>query len=252
MASPPSAATPVQGVGVTKCGWVEKYSVGRGFFPVRNWKKRWLMVTHQGLNYAKGPNQEAQNRTYVPFIQSGNAKDGVKLRPVFLFPVVTAAIHPEATEPSMHYFGLRFEETDVPRILLLRTPSATERDGWVRFIGQFVHAASLNGVPISHPMTIRSAKPDPEELDGKAQMELRKSVMEWDDGFKERVVSLEASVADAAAPVNWESDDELSLSQSPRTSDTGAGVGSNRRPSQAHSSPQPQSSPPPEPDDDCL
>ena len=249
--SSPASAT-------VKCGWVEKYSVGRGFFPVRNWKKRWLMVTHQGLNYAKDQGSPAAGRTYVPFvsktlgsaaaggsgIQSSNnqpstnitvimaqekermTKGGVCMNPVFLFPVVTAIIHPEATDPNFFYFGLRFVETDTPRILLLRASTKEDREEWVRFIGQFVHAASLNGVPNMHPAIMKAPKVrDPEELDARSQNEVRKNVMGWDDGFQYRAFGSEEPCENMHEdPLNWDSDNETNGVSSPRESSEGGAL----------------------------
>lgn len=223
---------------LNRSGWVEKYSVGRGFFPVRNWKRRWLMVNHHGLNYSKDPKTEPQTRTFIPFTEnSEKAKEGqqvgkgrkagdVKLRPVFLYPNVTAAIHSEATDANYFYFGVRFEESETPRILLLRTTDGQERDAWVRFIAQFVHAASiLSGVPMLHPVAMKNAKPDPEELDPKSQADLRRAVIEWDDGFQHRVDGTVAPDVVESAPVNWDSDpDDIDLGGSSK-SDAGLSSG---------------------------
>lgn len=169
---------------VRRTGWIEKYSVGRGILPIRNWQRRWFTVDNHGLNYSKSQFEPPQKRTYVPFVTSTTSRD-VFMNPVFLFPNVNKEIHSEATEPNIYYFALRFEENRTPRVLLLRTRVAEERDSWIRYLSQYVHAAALTtGVPAYHPLSQQGAKRgyDPDALDSKDQKALRQVVLDWDEG----------------------------------------------------------------------
>lgn len=191
---------------VLKTGMLEKYSVGRGFFPVKNWQRRFFIVTYRGLNYSKGPQLPASTRTFVPFASAGDSE--VRILPVFLFPCMTPQLHPAATDPGMFYFAIGFEERDNSRMLLMRTPSTEERDDWVRFIGQFVHAAGRSGVSQSHPLNSRHRVFDPEELDPREKTMLRRNVLEWDDGMRTAVQGGVTMDPVADVPPNWDSDEE--------------------------------------------
>jgi hypothetical protein len=167
-------------------GWIEKYSVGRGMLPLRNWQRRWFTIDNHGLNYAKSNFEAPQRRTYVPFVSMSTSRD-VTMLPVFLYPHVTEQIHPAATDPTLFYFALRFEENRTPRVLLLRCATAEERSSWVRFLSQFVHAASLlTGVPLAHPLSGYKRGYDPDELDAKEKKTLRQAVLDWDEGSQLR------------------------------------------------------------------
>ena len=182
-----------------KTGWLEKFSVGRGIIPVKNWQRRFFTVNHRGLNYSKAPGIPGEARTYIPFV---TVSAEVMMNPVFLLPVVSSAIHPAATSTDMFYFGLRFEEKGKSHVLLFRTSSAADRDSWVKFIGSFIHVGALSGVPVAHPLdpTVPRA-PDPEELDVREKQMLRRTIIDWDEGQTYR------AVGDSIEP-NWDSDDD--------------------------------------------
>lgn len=184
----PSAPPPPVVQEVRRTGWIEKYSVGRGILPIRNWQRRWFSVDNHGLNYSKSQFEPPAKRTYVPFVTSTTSRD-VFLNPVFLFPNVTKDIHSEASEGGTYYFALRFEENRVPRVLLLRTRVPEDRDSWVRYLAQYVHAAALTtGVPAYHPLSAAGQKKgyDPDELDAKEKKALRQVVLDWDEGAQLR------------------------------------------------------------------
>ena len=63
-----------------KSGWLEKFSVGRGLLPVKNWQRRWFQVDHTGLNYSKAPSDKPSARTRIPFSERihGASAEGVK------------------------------------------------------------------------------------------------------------------------------------------------------------------------------
>lgn len=172
---------------VMKTGWLHKFSVGRGILPVKNWQKRWFSVNNTGLNYSKGPDVPAQQRTFIPFISKSALE--VTLNPVFLLPTVSAALHPEAADPSAFYFGLRFEEGKAGRILLLRAESADDRAAWVRFLSQFLHVGSSSGIPVAHPLDSSIPRGhDPEQLDAREKLSLRSVILNWDEGAHLRQV----------------------------------------------------------------
>lgn len=228
-----------------KSGWLEKFSVGRGILPVRNWQRRWFVVDHRGLNYSKSPSHEAQRRTQVPFVTLTPTRE-IALRPVFLFNNVTTAIHPEATSMSFFYFGLRFEEDGVAHVLLLRTALSPERDEWVRFIGLFVHSASVAGVPVSHPLCLTRRPYDPEELDAHEKTALRRVVLEWDEGVQHRqhggaLDACESSAAAAIAASAVDSDDDLESPDVPHGAGTVTPPARESRSSRP-ASPRPQNS----------
>lgn len=207
MPSSPPSRDIVRGMELSRSGWLEKYSVGRGLFPVKNWQRRYFTVSHSGLNYSKSKDVPADNRTYIPFVAAEGFHE-IRMYPVFLLPIVTAAMHPEASDCNFFFFGIRFEEKGKPHLLLLRTTTASDRDQWVRFIGQYIHVGSLQGVPLLHPLDPSSPKTfDPEELDANEKRTLRRAVLEWDEGQDLRVTygaaSPEASMEDTAP-----SDDE--------------------------------------------
>ena len=187
MAAPPAPPPPVVQE-VRRTGWIEKYSVGRGILPIKNWQRRWFSVDNHGLNYSKSQFEPPAKRTYVPFVTSTTSRD-VFMNPVFLFPNVTKDIHSEASEGGTYYFALRFEENRVPRVLLLRTRVPEDRDSWVRYLAQYVHAAALTtGVPAYHPLSAAGQKKgyDPDELDAKEKKALRQVVLDWDEGAQLR------------------------------------------------------------------
>lgn len=196
---------------VAKSGWLEKYSVGRGLIPLKNWQRRWFTVDHSGLNYSKTQFEPASRRTFVPFIANASAANGdVIMAAVYLYPAVTAAIHPEATDASMFYFALRFQERGTPRVLLIRTQVREDYELWTRFMAMFVHAAPMSGVPPSHPASAKRGV-DPDELDPREKIVLRQAVLEWDEGTHFRVggdadtVHMPCSFEDCTV---WASDDE--------------------------------------------
>jgi hypothetical protein len=182
-----------------KTGWLEKFSVGRGLIPVKNWQKRFFTVNHRGLNYSKAPGIPGEQRTYIPFV---TVSAEVQMNPVFLLPVVGPSIHPEAVLPDMFYFGLKFEEKGKPHALLLRTTSSADRESWVRFISSFVHVGAISGVPVAHPLDHSAPRaPDPEELDVREKQLLRRVIIDWDEGQTYRVLG------ESIEP-NWDSDDD--------------------------------------------
>uniref|UniRef100_A0A7S1QAK3 PH domain-containing protein n=1 Tax=Neobodo designis TaxID=312471 RepID=A0A7S1QAK3_NEODS len=193
---------------MVKNGWLEKYSVGRGIIPFKNWQRRWFCVDHAGLNYAKSPNEAPSRRTFIPFVAGSAASGDVVMAPVFLYPNVTKDIHPEATGDAF-YFALRFQERGTPRLLLVRSNDRHDRDTWVRFLAQFVHAAALSGVPMAHP-TVHRKGIDPDELDPRERLQLKQTIMDWDEGLQLRAVGAEEPLQpdhfdDCAV---WASDDE--------------------------------------------
>jgi hypothetical protein len=105
-----------------------------------------------------------------------------------------------------------FEEEGRPRILLLRTALAHERDAWVRYVSQYVHVGTLSGVPVAHPLDSSGHKGfDPEELDARERIALRRQVLEWDEGQMWRQQN---AVMDPVA-MDWASDSEHHNSASP-------------------------------------
>jgi hypothetical protein len=186
-----------------RTGWLEKFSVGRGLIPVKNWQKRFFTVNHRGLNYSKGPGIPGEGRTYIPFVTAASAE--VQMNPVFLMPVVGPALHPEAVLADKFYFALKFEEKGKTRILLLRANSSIDRDSWVKFIGSFIHACAVSGEAVAHPLDAKSAprERDPEELDVHEKQVLRKVIIDWDEGQVYRAMgeSIEPTM-------DWDSDDD--------------------------------------------
>lgn len=183
MHSSSNPSTPVsRGMELSRSGWLEKYSVGRGFIPVRNWQKRWFTVTHDGLNYSKTPDVRGDGRTYIPFIATEGLQE-MRMTPVFLFTHITESVHPAANDPNYFYFGVRFEEKSKPHVLLLRSSNFKEKDQWVHFISQFVHVGTNRGIPTLHPLDSASPRTfDPEELDPSEKRALKRAIMDWDEG----------------------------------------------------------------------
>lgn len=238
---------------MVKSGWLEKYSVGRGIIPLKNWQRRWFCVDHAGLNYAKAPTETPSRRTFIPFI-SGSGSDGdVLLAPVFLYADVTEGIHPEASAASFCYFALRFQERGTPRLLLVRTADRAERDSWVRFLAQFVHAAALtSGIPAAHP-TIHRKGIDPDELDPRERQVLKQTILEWDEGLQLRAVGAGEPLV---APDSFEdcavwASDEDSHSPSRRGSKSAGQTPSAQSPRRPASNPSAAAAPPTD-DFDCL
>lgn len=141
-------------VALSKSGWLEKFSVGRGIFPFRNWQRRYVVATHAGLNYSSSSTSAGEARTFVPFAScpdsslNNNSSNSSTLtsstavaavgvcdvvqHPVFLIPVVSSSLHPEAKDQSsFSYFGIRFQEKGNVRVLLFRTTDAADRQQWV-------------------------------------------------------------------------------------------------------------------------
>jgi hypothetical protein len=226
-----------------RTGWLEKYSVGRGLIPLKNWQRRWFCVDHAGLNYSKSPMEAPSRRTFIPFVAGPGANGDVVMAPVYLYPNVTESIHPEAVGSSIYYFALRFQERGTPRLLLVRTNDSAERERWVRFLSLFVHAAALSGIPPSHPSAQKKGV-DPDELDPRERLLLKQTILDWDEGMQlrmagvaEPVATREGSFEDCAV---WNSDEEVSGHPSRRNSKSNnhtPGVQSPRRPSSNAASP---------------
>jgi hypothetical protein len=220
-----------------KSGFLEKYSVGRGIIPLKNWQRRWFCVDHAGLNYAKSPTEAPSRRTFIPFITGSCSAGDVVMAPVFLYPNVTEAIHPEAHGNTTYYFALRFQERGTPRLLLVRTNDAAERESWVKFLALFVHAAALSGVPTSHPAVTKKGI-DPDELDPRERQALKQTIMDWDEGMQLRINGREDPLVaretfeDCAV---WASDDDSNL-QSRRGSKSAAHTPSAQSPRRPASS----------------
>lgn len=128
------------------------------------------------------------------------------MNPVFILPNVGQNLHTEATDSAVFYFGLRFEEKTKAHFLLLRTTSFVEREGWVKFLTQFIHAGSVSlGVPVAHPIDPSVPRVhDPEELDARDRLILRRTIMEWDEGQDWR----QACSCPQPLVSNWDSDGE--------------------------------------------
>ena len=169
-----------------KSGWLEKYSVGRGIIPLKNWQRRWFCVDHAGLNYSKTPTEAPSKRTFIPFVAGAGADGDILMAPVYLYPNVTESVHPEATGSNIYYFALRFQERGTPRVLLVRMHDPGERESWVRFLAQFIQAAALSGIPSIQGGSKKGI--DPDELDPKERLLLKQTIMDWDEGCQNRVI----------------------------------------------------------------
>eukprot|EP00755_Sulcionema_specki_P038625 Sspe_Gene.23746::Locus_9284_Transcript_1_1_Confidence_1.000_Length_660::g.23746::m.23746 len=110
-----------------KEGFLEKYSVGRGFTILRNWKKRYVRCKPNGLTYYK---------TLEDAKPQGHVKFGFDTT---LFSQVDTTIHPAAKDSSMHYFAIQFvDESSKARMLLLRTSSKSEKEAWCSVLGDWM------------------------------------------------------------------------------------------------------------------
>lgn len=109
--------------GLPRCeGWLEKCSVGRGFFSRKGWRRRYTILTHEGVGYMHQPpptrlqtlplRRRARNgkggvektgelmrpsaaRCFVPFGGFRKSNGEFRLRPVYFLRHVTPSMHPE-------------------------------------------------------------------------------------------------------------------------------------------------------------
>eukprot|EP01064_Diplonema_japonicum_P007091 TRINITY_DN14815_c0_g1_i1.p2 TRINITY_DN14815_c0_g1~~TRINITY_DN14815_c0_g1_i1.p2 ORF type:complete len:121 (+),score=2.57 TRINITY_DN14815_c0_g1_i1:80-442(+) len=105
-----------------KCkeGYLEKYSIGSRFTIRKNWQKRYMKSTPEGLQYYK-TGEEKNPKGFVPY--------GFDTT---LFTNVDQSIHPEAIEGGFHYFAIQFADPNGGRVkmLLLKTLSIKEKAEW--------------------------------------------------------------------------------------------------------------------------
>eukprot|EP01060_Flectonema_neradi_P040132 TRINITY_DN9047_c4_g1_i1.p2 TRINITY_DN9047_c4_g1~~TRINITY_DN9047_c4_g1_i1.p2 ORF type:complete len:124 (+),score=15.23 TRINITY_DN9047_c4_g1_i1:66-437(+) len=105
---------------VSKSGFLEKYSVGNKFTLRKNWKRRYIASTPNGLLYYKDSDHgKAQGRVPYGFDTT-------------LYTKVDQSVHPEARQHDEYfYFAIQFAETNSKvRMLLLRTQSNAEKAEW--------------------------------------------------------------------------------------------------------------------------
>lgn len=107
----------------TKAGWVWKYSVGKSFFGLKNWKMRYLVCSIDGLAYF------AQE----PFVKP---KGQIAWADVtYVYDNISPNEHAEAKEKNKFYFGLRFcSAGQAEHVLLLRSDTERERSEWTLHI----------------------------------------------------------------------------------------------------------------------
>eukprot|EP01061_Rhynchopus_euleeides_P002495 TRINITY_DN11913_c0_g1_i1.p2 TRINITY_DN11913_c0_g1~~TRINITY_DN11913_c0_g1_i1.p2 ORF type:complete len:127 (+),score=43.16 TRINITY_DN11913_c0_g1_i1:213-593(+) len=111
-------------------GYLEKYSVGSRFTLRRNWRRRYMMSTPEGLFYYS--NKDEKQKGMIPF--------GFDTT---LYTKVDVALHPAATDPRYHYFALQFADPDSSfvKMLLLRTEDIEEKRLWCNALATMVSRA---------------------------------------------------------------------------------------------------------------
>eukprot|EP01059_Diplonema_ambulator_P015399 TRINITY_DN26518_c0_g1_i1.p1 TRINITY_DN26518_c0_g1~~TRINITY_DN26518_c0_g1_i1.p1 ORF type:complete len:221 (+),score=29.17 TRINITY_DN26518_c0_g1_i1:54-716(+) len=106
-------------------GVLDKYSVGRiGTF--RNWRHRYFIADQWSIEYYRKAT-DAKPCGRVSFTPATRLRTDV-----------TAKQHPQATDPSYHYFTLEFREDSEDRTLLLRTSNPAEYEKFVNFFRKHV------------------------------------------------------------------------------------------------------------------
>lgn len=111
-------------------GFLWKFSTGRSFFGSKNWKERWFVGESQALQYFEKPGGKLSGALPYNTI-------------TFLHPTVTTDIHPNATDPTFFYFGVRFINSGKQLLLLLRARTELERTQWVDFLARKLGPKSI-------------------------------------------------------------------------------------------------------------
>ncbi|RNE95174.1 hypothetical protein TraAM80_10357 [Trypanosoma rangeli] len=158
-------------------GWIEKFSIGRGFFSTKSWQRRYVMVDCKGIGYMhsppKRPMKPSSARCFVPFEGPRKRNGEMCLRPVYLLRHVTPFMHPEVPDKSQgtfasissgsdvsceyHYFAISFQERDKRFFMLLRTTTLEDYNVWTLVLSGYVPAGSINTVvPVPHPLVTSS------------------------------------------------------------------------------------------------
>eukprot|EP00759_Apiculatamorpha_spiralis_P005729 PhF_6_TR13411/c0_g1_i2/m.21348/K01110/PTEN; phosphatidylinositol-3,4,5-trisphosphate 3-phosphatase and dual-specificity protein phosphatase PTEN len=101
-------------------GWLFKYSLGLGIFPIRNWKKRYFRIHDTSISYYESENGQLK----------GSISHGSVVRVFSDAPVSGALPSPECS----YVFAIQLrlgDKKNVFHVLLLATDSPTIRDEWV-------------------------------------------------------------------------------------------------------------------------
>ena len=171
-----------QSMALSKEGWLEKYSVGRGALPMKNWRKRYFVANVSGLDYFDNPPRSQTNNLKGKPLDGDSRKGKSKTEkrkiyfsvanspalshtgsqrqlPVFLLPHIDESFHPAAVNAGpanpfaqnmsvnnniYYYFALRFSENKQTLLLLCRTRDPLIRREWTDFLSLFIHSLGSN------------------------------------------------------------------------------------------------------------
>jgi hypothetical protein len=106
-------------------GFVEKYSVGKSFFAIGNWKKRHFTLDETGLSY-----REVAGGKLLGSVPVGNYDTRLITRP-------TKGAHKKATTPGQDFVIVYYEGGKELR-LLMRALSSQDHGTWVEALSRYI------------------------------------------------------------------------------------------------------------------